>query len=154
MALTFLGKRGFAMVQPGIDGSRVKMFALTAKGRHARDRYDELVRAIEERWRARFGKDTVGKLRESLQRLVETLVADLHLCCAAWNPTLRDGEHRFQNRRGCRTIRWFCTAADSRTGADFGSKRPDVIAACYVSQRSHDLGTRFAPGATLSSILS
>jgi len=70
MAIGFLGKRGYAAVELESPGSRVKVLRLTAKGRHARETYHQLVWAIEERWRARFGKDTVGGLRELLEQVV------------------------------------------------------------------------------------
>lgn len=34
--------------------------------------YHQLVWAIEERWQARFGKDTIHNLRESLERLLSS----------------------------------------------------------------------------------
>lgn len=69
MALRFLTKHGYAVVQPESAGGRVKLIVLTPKGRDARDRYPQLVRAIEERWQARFGKETISALRASLDGL-------------------------------------------------------------------------------------
>ena len=45
------------------------MLLLTSKGRNAQDRYRQLVRAIEERWRVRFSEKAIGHLRELLERL-------------------------------------------------------------------------------------
>ncbi|MGA2594635.1 MAG: MarR family winged helix-turn-helix transcriptional regulator [Bryobacteraceae bacterium] len=70
MAVGFLGKRGYASVEPESTGSGVKVLRLTDKGRHARETYHQLVRSIEDRWRARFGMDAVGGLRELLEHLV------------------------------------------------------------------------------------
>jgi len=47
MALSFLGKRGCAVVGASAG---VKGVSLTAKGRHARDQYDTLLRVVETRW--------------------------------------------------------------------------------------------------------
>ncbi len=69
MAMGILRKAGIAVVEPDLAG-RGKVVRLTAKGRVAQDAYQRLVGAIEERWEAKFGKDGVRKLRESLERLV------------------------------------------------------------------------------------
>jgi DNA-binding MarR family transcriptional regulator len=69
MALGVLRKRGVAVVEQDRSGVRGKVVRLTPKGRAAQDAYRRLLGAIGERWRARFGKDTIGTLRESLERL-------------------------------------------------------------------------------------
>lgn len=69
-SLSFLTKRGYAVVKTESSGSRVKVLVLTAKGRRARDKYHQLLQAIEERWQTRFGKGTISRLRESLEQLV------------------------------------------------------------------------------------
>ena len=76
MALGFLQKRGYAVVQPESPGSRLRAVTLTAKGRRAREAYQELVWAIEERWRERFGKATIQNLRDALAQLVGDSTAD------------------------------------------------------------------------------
>ncbi len=69
MALSFLGKRGYALIQARSAGSRGKKLVLTPKGRKAQDRYCRLVWTIEERWQARFGEKAIGRLRELLEQL-------------------------------------------------------------------------------------
>ena len=70
MALSFLGKRGYAVIQPKSNDGRKRVLMLTPKGRKAQDKYRQLLSAIEERWQARFGKRAIGRLRESLEQLV------------------------------------------------------------------------------------
>ncbi len=70
MALSFLQKRGYASVEPEAPGSRVKVVTLTAKGKHAQDRYFRLVWSIEEQWQKSLGEKTVRALRDSLEPLV------------------------------------------------------------------------------------
>jgi DNA-binding MarR family transcriptional regulator len=70
MAMGILQKRRALVVQPERTGSRAKVVRLTPKGREAQDAYRQLPGVIEERWRARFGKETVGALRALLERLV------------------------------------------------------------------------------------
>ncbi len=50
-------------------GSQAKILRLTPKGRIAQDAYYRLILDVEQRWQARFGKDVVRNLRESLERL-------------------------------------------------------------------------------------
>lgn len=69
-ALSFLQKHGYAVGEPDPAGSRFKVVRLTPKGREAQDAYRQLVWTIEERWQARYGKDTIHTLRELLERLV------------------------------------------------------------------------------------
>jgi DNA-binding MarR family transcriptional regulator len=68
-SLSFLGNRGYAVVEPESPSSRVKLLKLTPKGRQARDAYHRRVLSIEECWRAQFGEQVLS-LRESLERLV------------------------------------------------------------------------------------
>jgi len=67
-SLSFLVKRRDVVMEVE-SGKRFKVAILTAKGRDARDTYRQLVWAIEERWQARFGMDTIRSLRELLERL-------------------------------------------------------------------------------------
>lgn len=69
MSLSFLGKRGYAVIQSKAAGKRGKMLVLTPKGRMAQDKYRQLVWALEERWQARFGEKAIGRLRELLEPL-------------------------------------------------------------------------------------
>jgi DNA-binding MarR family transcriptional regulator len=68
-SISFLEKRGYASVESGPAGSRVKILRLNAKGRHARQVYFDLPKAIEDRWGERFGKGAVNRLRESVEAL-------------------------------------------------------------------------------------
>jgi DNA-binding MarR family transcriptional regulator len=69
MSLSFLGKRGYAAIQPKSSGRRGKTLVLTPKGRMAQDKYHQLVWTLEERWQAHFGEKAIGRLRESLEPL-------------------------------------------------------------------------------------
>ncbi|MGA9798514.1 MAG: MarR family winged helix-turn-helix transcriptional regulator [Terriglobales bacterium] len=68
-SLSFLVKRGYAIVKPESPSSRVKTLVLTPKGRDAQEIYLRRLGAIEKDWRARFGDDTIRTLREVLERL-------------------------------------------------------------------------------------
>jgi len=57
--------------------SRTQVARLTATGLQAQDAYRQLPGVIEERWQARFGKDDIRTLRESLERLVSSPTAQL-----------------------------------------------------------------------------
>jgi DNA-binding MarR family transcriptional regulator len=69
MALGFLQKKRIAVIERDQTSSRAKVARLTAKGREARDAYLKLLDTIEERWQARYGRDTIRALRELLERL-------------------------------------------------------------------------------------
>ena len=69
MAQSFLQKRGYAAVKTESAGGRAKILVLTAKGLQARDEYNRLVWAIEERWQRLFREKSVKRLRDSLERL-------------------------------------------------------------------------------------
>jgi DNA-binding MarR family transcriptional regulator len=73
MSLKFLEKRGYAVIEPDSLGSRTKALVLTAKGRQAQETYHRLVWMIEERWRARLGNETIRTLRDSLERLEQSV---------------------------------------------------------------------------------
>lgn len=68
MAVNRLEERGFAAIQAKTDGSRTKVLILTAKGRHARDTYYQLVWELEKRWETNFGQVVIN-LRRSLEYL-------------------------------------------------------------------------------------
>ncbi len=85
-SLSFLGKRGYAMIQPKSAGGRGKMLLLTSKGRNAQDRYRQLVWTIEERWQAHFGKQGIGHLRELLEQLAGDLTAQQSLLFRGMEP--------------------------------------------------------------------
>ena len=69
MAMGILQKRHAAVVEKDQNGARAKVTRLTPKGREAQDAYRQLLGAIEGRWHARFGKDTLRALQQSLERL-------------------------------------------------------------------------------------
>ncbi len=69
MAMGILRKGRLAVVEAGPGCSRAKIIRLTSKGSEARKAYVQSLAEIEARWRARLGKDTERKLRESLERL-------------------------------------------------------------------------------------
>jgi DNA-binding MarR family transcriptional regulator len=70
ISLSFLTKQGYAVVKPESPESRIKILVLTPKGRRAQNVYRQLIDIIGERWRARFGENAVGRLRDSLERVV------------------------------------------------------------------------------------
>jgi DNA-binding MarR family transcriptional regulator len=70
MAMGVLRKKGLAVVQADSSGGRAQLARLTPKGGKARDAYRQLLGIIEERRQARFGKETIGALRTSLERIV------------------------------------------------------------------------------------
>lgn len=70
VAIGFLEKRRYVVIEPGPLAARTKLARLTPKGQAARDAYRHRLAAIEESWEARFGKDEIRGLRESLERFV------------------------------------------------------------------------------------
>jgi DNA-binding MarR family transcriptional regulator len=124
MSLGRLEERGLAFVQPESAGSRVKILRLTPKGRIAQDAYHRLILDVEQRSQARFGKDVVRNLRESLERLD----GDAHrapLTFVSWARTLpqRMAGGGPQAPRDSRTIQWFCTGAASQTAVEQNALR-------------------------------
>ena len=77
MSVGYLEKRGYVVIGPDPASTLTKLVRLTPKGRVARDAYRQMVGAIEQRWKARFGKDNIRNLRESLERLVGDPTAEL-----------------------------------------------------------------------------
>ena len=70
MALRRAEECGLGVVRSESPASRAKVFALTPKGRRARETYRQLPWNIEKGWKANVGKAEVEKLRELVQRLV------------------------------------------------------------------------------------
>ena len=70
MAMGILKKYRIATLEPGTTGSAMKIVRLTENGRKLQDAYRQLLGEIETRWRARFGEETIGALRNLLERLV------------------------------------------------------------------------------------
>jgi DNA-binding MarR family transcriptional regulator len=72
-----LEKRRYLVVESDPTAKAKKLVRLTPKGREAQYAYRQRLGIIEERWRARFGKDAIRDLRESLERLVASPPAEL-----------------------------------------------------------------------------
>jgi len=68
-AMGVLLRARLAVTEPDPAASRGKVTRLTPAGLRAQRRYLELVDAIEDRWPARFGRDTIGSLRQHLAAL-------------------------------------------------------------------------------------
>lgn len=66
-ALSYLTKRGYAVVQPESPDSKVKVVRLKPAGAHVQAAYGQLTTAIEGRWLERYGESAVERLRESLE---------------------------------------------------------------------------------------
>ena len=84
MALSFLQKRELA-------GGKGKVVGLTPIGEQVREKYFQLVRSIEDRWRTRFGADSVHRLRTSLEQFVsdrDTLFRALEPYPDGWRASL------------------------------------------------------------------
>ncbi|MBO0719539.1 MAG: hypothetical protein J2P41_01875 [Blastocatellia bacterium] len=69
MAVRCAEKSGLGIVQKS-PGRREKVFVLNSEGRRAKEMYSQLVWNIEVEWKNNFGKQSVEKLRELLERLV------------------------------------------------------------------------------------
>lgn len=82
-ALSFLTKRGYAIVRAQSGTGRVKVLTLTHKGREAREQYLRLLPAIEKQWQKRYGEKSIQRLRNCLERLIGE--------ASAQRPTLFDG---------------------------------------------------------------
>ncbi len=68
-AMGVLLRARLAVEEPDPAASRGKVARLTPAGLRAQHLYLELVRTVEDRWERRFGRDTVGDLRRSLEAL-------------------------------------------------------------------------------------
>jgi hypothetical protein len=69
MATSFATSRRLIAIEPDTRGGKWKVARLTGKGAQARDLYDELLSSLEQRWRVRFGGETIARLRASLELL-------------------------------------------------------------------------------------
>jgi len=88
MSLGFLEKRRCIVVEPDPAASRTKVVRLTPKGRNAQDACHHLLGVIEERWHARFGKDAIRNLRESLEPLLGDLFRGLEPHPNGWRASV------------------------------------------------------------------
>jgi DNA-binding MarR family transcriptional regulator len=77
MSVGFLQRGRYLVVERDPTDSWTQVARLTATGLQAQDAYRQLPGVIEERWQARFGKDDIRTLRESLERLVSSPTAQL-----------------------------------------------------------------------------
>jgi methyltransferase (TIGR00027 family) len=68
-ALGVLLRARLTVEEPDPLASRGKVARLTSRGLRAQRLYLDLLTAVEERWRERFGADTIGALRELLEAL-------------------------------------------------------------------------------------
>ena len=68
-AMGVLIRARLAVEEPDPAASRGKVARLTSRGALARDLYLEFLGAVEDRWRDRFGRDTIGALRRPLEAL-------------------------------------------------------------------------------------
>ncbi len=68
-ALGVLLRARLAVSEPDPAASRGKVARLTPRGLHAQRLYLELLATVEDRWRERLGRDTIGALRQSLEAL-------------------------------------------------------------------------------------
>ena len=116
MGMGILRKKRLAVVEPDPSGSRAKVARLTPKGREAKDEYRELLINIEQRWQARFGKDTIHALREPLEQLVGQPTARQSPLFRGLEPLPRRLASVGPQARDPSTLsQWCCTAADSPT---------------------------------------
>jgi DNA-binding MarR family transcriptional regulator len=69
MALSFLEKRHYIVLEPGPPPVRAQLVRFTPKGRAAQSAYHRRLSLIEERWQVRFGRGNITKLRQSLEAL-------------------------------------------------------------------------------------
>jgi methyltransferase (TIGR00027 family) len=68
-ALGVLLRARLAVSEPDPAASRGQVARLTPRGLHAQRLHLELLATVEDRWRERFGPDTIGALRQSLAAL-------------------------------------------------------------------------------------
>jgi len=61
----------YVVVKPDPTARRGKVVGLSPRGLRAQQTYRRLIREIERRWEARFGKEEIGRLRESLHGLFD-----------------------------------------------------------------------------------
>jgi DNA-binding MarR family transcriptional regulator len=92
---------GYVVLEPGPRSSR--LIRATPKGRQAQEVWRPLSRAIEQRWRARFGEDQIDQLRKSLAALISRIDTELPDCLPILHyglfSTKRDDKHRRKAER-------------------------------------------------------
>jgi homoserine acetyltransferase len=85
----------YAAVEPDPAAKRGKMVRLTPLGLRSQRTYCELTIEMEKRWEARFGRDSIRRLRESLRELFVPYIGDRLLLSEGLVPaegTVRAGE--------------------------------------------------------------
>ncbi|MGO8734958.1 MAG: hypothetical protein ACLQVM_19440 [Terriglobia bacterium] len=85
----------YVVVEPDPAASRGKVAHLSPRGLGAQHTYHRLIGQIEKRWEARFGKEKIGRLRESLQGLFDRRGGDSSLLSEGLVPppgTVRAGD--------------------------------------------------------------
>lgn len=90
----------------------------TRAGRKAQEISQPLADEIEQRWQGRFGEEQIGRLRESLEALVDRFDIELPQYLPVVSIHMFAGLQRLNGRVSCRTIRWCCTVAGFLTGVD------------------------------------
>jgi DNA-binding MarR family transcriptional regulator len=86
MSVGFLERRGDAVIEPDPASARGKVVRLTPRGRRSQESSQRLITAIEERWEARFGAESIRSLRASLERVAG--IAGLEPYPDGWRATL------------------------------------------------------------------
>lgn len=76
VAIAVLVKGRFVVVDVSATERRMKMVRLTTKGRDTLVAYRGLLADVEERWRTRFGDDSIREVRGTLEPLVDASEAD------------------------------------------------------------------------------
>ncbi len=69
-ALAGLERHAFATLTPDPDNKKMGRFVLSEKGRLVRDAYDDIVIAIEQRWKRRYGSTLMRNLRTALTSVI------------------------------------------------------------------------------------
>ena len=68
--LSFLEKKGYAVIRPEVAHGRVKLALLTAEGGIVREAYYQRTSTIEKEWQRRFEEGTIHQLRGTLERII------------------------------------------------------------------------------------
>lgn len=71
--VAYLEQHGHVAVEPDPDDGRARVVRLTTFGAQTRAVCRPLFGTIEQRWEERYGSDSVGRLREALESLVDDL---------------------------------------------------------------------------------
>ena len=90
-----LQNKPYVVVKRDPTANRGKVVGLSPRGLRAQQTYHRLIRDIEKRWEARFGKEEVGRLRESLHGLFDPRSKDGPLLSEGMVPppgTVRAGD--------------------------------------------------------------